>query len=198
MNIFDAIVATIKPVLPEETTLTITGRRGQGNENARVHYMRENLVLKVGYRQDISSLGKDSEPFAQYLDHFKQPNRSPWTPIGGVAQVQLAGLLKALRLVEEDFIDECVAVINPVLAELDKHARAYTFARMFSAKGKGNGIELIVVFNTPEEFAIIELSMNLYLIDDTTRILRAIEAKKKADVIEEPAGEEQPVEKVAE
>lgn len=183
MKIFDSIVAVIKPVLNEDITLTMNGRRDQGNENARVHYLRNNLVTKVGYRQDISSLGKDSEPFAQYLNHFTQPNRSPWTPIGGRAQVELAGLLKALRLVEDNYVEECIAVINPILAELDKHDRSHTFARMFEAKGKGVGIELIVVFNTEEEFALIEFSFNLYLPDQATRLRKQLEAAGMLDKV---------------
>lgn len=187
MNIFDSIVSVIKPVLSDDITLTMNGRRDQGNENARVHYLRNNLIAKVGYRQDLSSLGKDSDAFSQYLSHFSAPSMSPWTPIGGIAQVKLAGLLKALRLVEDDYIDECPAVINQILAELDKHQRIHTFARMFSAKDKGVGIELIVVFNTPDEFAIIELSMNMYLPDNATRLSKQL---KKAGLLDKEKVEE--------
>jgi hypothetical protein len=179
MTIFNTIVTALRELSNDDVQLTLAGKEGQGNQNVRVHYKRDNLLTKVLYRHDLSKLGFESEEVKQYLSHFTKPQQSPWTVLPGREQVQLTQVMRAAGIDVEMFLTESNAVATKVLEVYDQHPRTNAYVRMWQAAGKGTGLEVIVVFKDGDEFAIFESSLNFYIEPDAEKLIRVLRERKE-------------------
>lgn len=180
MTIFNTIVDALKVLSSEDVQLTIAGKEGHGNQNVRVHYKRDNLLSKVLYRADLSSLGHDSEEMGQYITNLTRPQSSPWTALPGKAQVQLTAILRAANIDKDMFLGESNDVAMAVLETYEKFERTHAFVRQWQAAGKGIGLEVIVVFKDGDQFAVFESSLNFYIEPDADKLIRVLRERREA------------------
>lgn len=181
MTIFNTIVEALRPLCNDDVQMTLAGKEGQGNQNVRLHWQRDNLLTKVLYRHDLSRLGADSEEVKMYLAHLSMPQSSPWTSIPGKNQVQLTAILKAAGIDQAMFLDASNDVADKVLEAYESFDRTHAFVRQWSAKGRGTGLEVIVVFKNGDEFAIIESSLNFYIEPDASKLIRILRERKETE-----------------
>lgn len=179
-NIFDAVVAALNPLKSEDISLTVAGNAKSGNRNVRVHYKTENLLSKVLYRDDLSKLGPESEAVKQYISNLNLPTHQPWTSLPGENQVKLVDILRAAQVDRDLFLPASSDVAETILKTYSEYPRTHAFIRQWTARGKGVGLELVVIFQDGEQFAVYEGSLNFYIEPNVDKIIRQLKESKAA------------------
>jgi len=179
-NIFDAVVAALNPLKNEDISLTVAGNAKSGNRNVRVHYKGQNLLSKVLFRDDLTKLGPDSEAVKQYISNLLLPQQQPWTPLPGETQVKLVDILRAAQIDRDLFLPASSDVAEAILNTYSTFPRTHAFVRQWTARGKGVGLELVVIFQDGESFAVYEGSLNFYIEPNVDKLIRQLKESKAA------------------
>lgn len=169
-NIYAAINVVLKAAISDKVTLTSAGREGFGNCNLRVHYDSANLVTKVLHRHDLSKDGRLAEAVVQYQSNLALETQQPWTRLDGGDILKLANVPATLQCEDNLFLDESREINRSVLTAFDDYGFKVAFIRKWTAKGKGIGLEVLVIIDTEEEFGVYECSMNYYIMPRMDRL----------------------------
>ena len=159
-KIFDAVVAALNPLKNEDISLTVAGNAKSGNRNVRIHYKTENLLSK------------------QYISNLMLPTHQPWTALPGEAQVKLVDILRAAQVDRDLFLPASSDVAETILKTYSEYPRTHAFVRQWTARGKGVGLELVVIFQDGDEFAVYEGSLNFYIEPNVDKLIRQLKESK--------------------
>lgn len=189
LNTYSAIREFLKAYnndADKEVSLTCHGREGFGNSFMRIHYKGRDLLTKILYRHDLSKGGKEGGPINQYLSNLAMVNQQPWTRVPGQGALTLANIPATVQCEDNLFLDQSRDVNRGVLAIFDKAKFRDAYIRKWTAQGKGIGLEVIVVIDNEDEFAVYECSMNYYITPDNDRLakdlMRIHQERTKAEV----------------
>lgn len=177
MTIFDTIVDNLKSLISDDIQVTISGNEGQGNQIVRVHYKRENLLTKVTYRHDLSSLGSDHESVKIYLAGLTMSMDAPWLKLPSQTQLKLSQVPQVIAIDLSKFLPESGVVGSTVLSSYESFPRTHAFIRQWKGEGKGVGLEVIVVYDIDGVFSVFESSVNYYDEPAGDRIIRLLKEK---------------------
>ncbi|QTH80473.1 hypothetical protein PA10_00275 [Pseudomonas phage pPa_SNUABM_DT01] len=183
MEIFNKLVDALRAAQNDDIQLTLTGKAGQGNLTARVHYKRDNLLTKILYRHDLSRLGPNSEELAMYCAGLERPQQHMWTKIPGRQMVELARVTGSLGVNPDMYLPACCDIGGLVLKGYDEFPHTSAYLRQWSAKGKGIGLELIVLYRSEAEVHVFESSINYYIQPDMDKLVASLKKIHEAGAL---------------
>lgn len=181
---YRAVFEALRPLQDEDNQITAHGKEGQGNQTIRFHYKRDNLLTKVMFRHDLSKLGAESNDVKDYLHDLEHDARYPWTVIPSSAQFNLANIPSVVQINEDRTLGSSLVVNKAVLEALEPLPRKTAYLRQWRADGKGIGIELILVFQSEEYFAVYEVSMNYYTVSNVEQMVEALKKTANPLIVE--------------
>lgn len=163
----------------DDLSLTVHGKPGQGNVRMTVHYMRENLVCTMLYRDDLGKAEKEStEAVDMYLRLLPHGNE-PWTEVPKKELTHLSKIPTIVGRAPETTLPESMEVATVLLNALEDYEREHAFLRQWRAANGGTGVELIFVCNEDGKRQVFELAMNFYFKANTDAIAELIKNKQQ-------------------
>ncbi|MNO12957.1 hypothetical protein D3C76_25770 [compost metagenome] len=183
MEIFNKLVQELRALQNEDVQLTLAGKANHGNQTARLHYKRDNLLTKVLYRDDLSKLGPKSAELDMYIAHLEAPQQHMWTKIPGREMVELARVSGSLGINEDLYLKASCDVASAILKGYDEFPRTSAYIRQWSAKGKGIGLELICLFRTEDSVQVYENSINYYIQPNVDKLVDSLKKIKETGAL---------------